>query len=50
MDPPAAVSGAACFSDNVKIGKVNFPKDLGFVLMIFLMHMDPTECIVLLAD
>ena len=45
MDAPTSVSGAASFSEDVKIGKVNFTKDIGFTLMIFLMHMDPDEWI-----
>lgn len=42
-DPPTTVSGAACFMEDVKIGKVVFPKNLGFVLCIFMMHMDASE-------
>lgn len=45
MEPPTPVSGAACFSSDVTIGDVTFPKDMGFVICMFLMHMDKTEWI-----
>jgi len=43
MEPPSTVSGASCFIDDVTIGNVTFPKDLGFILLFWVMHMDPTE-------
>ena len=43
MEPPTSVSGAACFSKDTRICGVNFAKDLGFVIMIFLMHRDRKE-------
>lgn len=43
LDPPTACSGAACFNEDVKIGKVEFPKEMGFVICMWLMHLDPTE-------
>jgi cytochrome P450 len=43
MEAPTSVSGASCFSKDTRICGVNFAKDLGFVIMIFLMHRDPKE-------
>jgi cytochrome P450 len=43
--PPTSVSGAACFSEDTTIGKVRIEKDLGFIVSMFAMHMDPTEWI-----
>jgi cytochrome P450 len=43
MEPPTSVSGASCFSKDTKIGGINFVKDMGFVIMMFLMHRNPKE-------
>lgn len=45
FEPPTSVSGASCFSEDVSIGGINFEKNLGFVLMIFVMHKDSNEWI-----
>jgi cytochrome P450 len=43
MEPPTSVSGASSFSKDTKIGGINFVKDMGFVILMFLMHRDSKE-------
>lgn len=45
LDPPATMNPAACFSQDVKIGRVNVPRGLTFSLMIYQMHVNPAEWI-----